>query len=302
MNLEVRAAMSSVIRTGGALAVLRAMPDASVQCCVTSPPYFGPRDYGTEGQIGLERTPAEYVVRLVEVFREVRRVLRDDGTCWLNLGDSYVSSGGHTKQGGSSQRKVRSNVDAQNHDTGRHGFGLPIKNLIGAPWRAAFGLQDDGWILRSEIIWEKPNVMPESVTDRPTRAHESLFLFTKKDRYFYDLDSVREPHRAGAKDGHPLGRNARSVWSINTQPYKGAHFAVFPEELPRRCILAGSRPGDTVLDPFAGSGTTGAVCKQLGRSFIGIELNADYKALAEKRIAETTQMHPPVEEAGPERA
>ena len=261
---------------GDALTVLRTLPDASVQMCVTSPPYWGLRDYGIEGQLGTEATLSEYVSRLVAIFGEVRRTLCDDGTCWINLGDTLIN-----------------------------------KELAGAPWRTAFAIQNDGWRLRSEIVWEKPNTMPESVTDRPTRAHEYIFLLTKNPRYFYDADAIREPfvgknehdrtggkysppgqtaHSSrlnGSRGGYkPEGRNARTVWAINTKSYKGAHFAVFPEELPRRCILAGSRPGDTVLDPFAGSGTTCAVAKSLGRDFIGIELNADYKVLAEKRISE----------------
>lgn len=309
-----------MIHTGDALTVLRTLPSASVQCCVTSPPYWGLRDYGVEGQLGLEKTPDAYVERLVGIFAEVRRVLRTDGTCWVNLGDSYARDArkGQHKPGDSGKQ-----AGVYDRGSGRASAtmdfttsGFKPKDLIGIPWMVAFSLRKEGWYLRSDIVWAKPNVMPESVTDRPTKAHEYVFLLSKSERYFYDADAIREPHtmkpqrrispieerpkhggrqahtEAGYRtraalgfDGHPLGRNARTVWSINTKAYKGAHFAVFPEELPRRCISAGSRPGDVVLDPFAGSGTTGAVAKQLGREFIGIELNADYVALAEARLA-----------------
>jgi DNA modification methylase len=270
---------------GDAIERLKELPERSVQTCVTSPPYFGHRDYGDPGQIGLEPTPDEYVQKLVEVFREVRRVLRDDGTVWLNLGDS---------------------------------FG-PNKQLLGVPWRVAFALQVGGWFLRSDIIWAKllkPNPMPESVTDRPTKAHEYLFLLSKSKSYFYDADAVREEHtvapehrrervtpgarrpgafarsfEAGNGDGdgnsrgYPNGgRNKRSVWTVATQPFPGAHFAVFPPKLIEPCVLAGSSHGTTVLDPFAGAGTTGLVATRHGRSFIGIELNPEYAELARGRI------------------
>lgn len=282
---------------GDALEVLTGLPSESVACCVTSPPYWGLRDYGVPGQLGTEKTPAEYVAKLVAVFREVRRVLRADGTLWLNLGDTFVNAKGVPKQ---STRRFR----LRPHDVSIP--GLKRKDLVGIPWRTAFALQDDGWWLRSEIVWSKPNVMPESVVDRPTKAHEQIFMLTKELRYFYNAVAIAEPVTRGyagssflkgktAKAG--LGRasslpreerkirNARSVWTIPTVPYKGAHFAVFPPEIPRRCILAGSRVGDVVLDPFLGSGTTCAVAKTLGRSFIGIELNSEYAALAEGRIA-----------------
>jgi DNA modification methylase len=312
---------------------LREMPDQFVQTCVTSPPYWGLRDYGEQDQIGLEHTPDEYVARLVGVFREVRRVLRDDGTLWLNLGDSYAAARGGTHQpaetlaGGvngktlSGERTNRGRADgySPSRDAGR--FGLKHKDLVGIPWRVAFALQADGWYLRSDIIWSKPNPMPESVTDRPTKAHEYVFLLSKSARYYYDADAIREipvtpidgrgstderkaaghPSRYGdtaAKasrgDGWTMpsisapdgGRNSRSVWQIATKPYSEAHFAVFPPELPERCIKAGSREGDTVLDPFMGSGTTAWVARHLGRRAVGCELNADYLEIAASRLAQ----------------
>ena len=328
---------------GDALDVLRGLRDASVHCCVTSPPYWGLRDYGHDGQIGLEQTPDEYVARMVAVFREVRRVLRDDGTLWLNLGDSYASTtkgdGGH---GAMQDTNTGSWFD------GRRVNGVPAglkeKDLVGVPWRVALALQADGWWLRSDIIWSKPNPMPESVTDRPTKSHEYVFLLTKSARYFFDAAAIAEPatwvgpngapkkgphsgqmvERAGknptweerkgagatrgnvAFDGnvgagtqrgvhgkgvsHDLGngltRNARSVWEITTQPYAGLHFAVFPEELPRRCILAGCPVEGTVLDPFLGSGTTALVARNHGRRSIGIELNESYCQLAASRLSQ----------------
>lgn len=296
------------IRTGDSLEVLRTIPSGTVRTCVTSPPYFGLRDYGHEGQIGLEATLDDYITNLVNVFREVRRVLTEDGTLWLNLGDSFSSGG----------RKTTGRNDAVRHGipTGG-GFkagprsvagsdGLPAKNLIGVPWRVAFALQADGWILRSDIIWHKPNAMPESVKDRPTKAHEYVFLFAKNPSYFYDADAVMEPISAatkakreklpgavaGAATGlEPSGkRHKRTVWSVNTKPYKGAHFAVFPEALVEPCILAGSKPGDTVLDPFNGAGTTGLVALRHGRSYLGIELNPEYVELTRKRLSEALRL------------
>lgn len=263
---------------------LKAVDAATVQTCITSPPYYGLRDYGAEGQIGLEPTPTAYVDALVGVFREVRRVLRDDGTLWLNLGDSYTS----TAQGGVT--------------------GLKAKDLIGIPWRVAFALQADGWYLRQDIIWHKPNPMPESVRDRCTKAHEYLFLLSKSERYFFDAGAMREPavgknhhdltggrYKPPGQTGHtgsrnvpaeaPDGlRNRRSVWTIATSPYKGAHFATFPPALVEPCVLAGSRAGDLVLDPFSGSGTTGAVALEHGRFYVGCDLNADYLNLAQERL------------------
>ena len=257
---------------------LKELSDKSIQMCVTSPPYWGLRDYGHDGQLGLEETPAEYVANMVSVFSEVKRVLRDDGTLWLNLGDSYAN-----------------------------------KDLVGIPWRVAFALQADGWYLRQDIIWHKPNPMPESVKDRCTKAHEYIFLLSKSAKYYYDAESIREPAQnwgtrdrsngkytsgdvpisGGAHSGlkgkewekHPT-KNKRSVWSITPKPYKGAHFAVFPTDLVTPCILAGSREGDTVLDPFLGSGTTGSVCDSLNRKWVGVELNADYQGLHHERISQ----------------
>ena len=290
------------------------LPDASVNCCVTSPPYWGLRDYGCDGQIGLEKTPEEYVARMVEVFREVRRVLRDDGTLWLNLGDSYARAGGtdrkvsETAQVGSTRNTLRQMSDR----TTRPSCGLKEKDLIGIPWRVAFALQADGWYLRQDIIWHKPNPMPESVTDRCTKSHEYIFLLSKSARYFYDAEAVSEEavypgdNRAARKDlrkeieplckdngsrartGNPTGdtRNRRSVWTVSTKPYDGAHFATFPTDLIEPCILAGCPEGGTVLDPFSGSGTTGEVSVKHGRRYVGCELNPDYVGLSLKRIGD----------------
>lgn len=326
---------------------LRDLPDASVQCCVTSPPYYGLRDYGVPGQIGLEPTLAEYIANMVAVFREVRRVLRDDGTLWLNIGDSYAAARGGTHQpaetlaGGKNgympdgKRVNRGRGDTYNptRDAAKH--GLKHKDLMMVPARLALALQDDGWYLRSDIIWHKPNPMPESVTDRPTSAHEHIFLLTKSRKYFYDADAIRtepteesvarldradlreKPGWMEAFQGNPparlrrdkqrghgrrhdgfndrldampkdeqqaMGANARNVWTIATKPFSEAHFATFPPEIPERCIKAGSRAGDTILDPFLGSGTTLLVADRLGRDGIGIELNPTYAAMARRRI------------------
>jgi site-specific DNA-methyltransferase (cytosine-N4-specific) len=293
---------------GDSLEQLRALPDGSVDCIVTSPPYYGLRDYGTEGQYGLEPSPAEYVKTMRTLFAEARRVLADDGTLWLNLGDSYAAAGGHTDPGGTSQLQGRRVQLMQNMPS--KPADRPKKNLLGIPWRTAFALQDDGWILRNEIIWHKPNAMPESVRDRLSSRHEHLFLFAKSERYAFDLDPIREPiahpgksrsvgrHQSGTdkahgrgqtgllSDGHPAGRNPGDVWSIPTRPYPAAHFAVFPIDLPLRCIKAGCRPGGTVLDPFSGSGTTGAAARQLDRRYIGIDLNPAYHDLAKERFAQ----------------
>lgn len=310
-----------MILQGDCRDVLATLATDSVQCCVTSPPYFGLRDYGVAGQIGLEPTPDEYVAQMVCVFREVRRVLRPDGTLWLNLGDSYAINGvrssppqtNTTTVNGVRVRMARGATasDARANGLGRFQSGLKPKDLIGIPWRVAFALQADGWWLRSDIIWHKPNPMPESVTDRPTKAHEYLFLLTKGGRYFYDAAAIAETageaHGKGytknpvaAFRGNPPTnlagcgvrsngmRNARSVWTIPTRPYSEAHFATFPPELARRCILAGSKPGDTVLDPFNGAGTTGFVAQEHGREYVGIELNPEYVALTERRISQQT--------------
>ena len=294
------------IHQGDCLDVLPTLDAESVQCVVTSPPYFGLRDYGHDGQIGLEPTVDEYVAKLVAVFREVRRVLRDDGTVLLNLGDSYNGSGGAGGDYAAGGLK-----DGAPKYPGRNINGLKPKDLIGIPWRVAFALQADGWWLRQDIIWHKPNPMPESVTDRCTKAHEYVFLLTKAARYYYDSHAVSEPlaypnerrRPLGSKgawemdgrdqrangggqdyDDYPARRNKRSVWTITTKPYSGAHFATMPPDLAEVCILAGSKPGDLILDPFTGSGTTGAVALGLGRRFVGCELNPDYIELAHKRI------------------
>jgi DNA modification methylase len=389
---------------GDCIAGLRTLPDASVHCCVTSPPYWGLRDYGHDGQIGLEDTPEAYVARMVDVFREVRRVLRDDGTLWLNLGDSYANQKSGDTYSGFNDRYFGRETDggkqaktASSANVGRLDFsGLKPKDLVGIPWRVAFALQADGWWLRQDIIWHKPNPMPESVRDRCTKAHEYVFLLTKSERYFYDAEAVKEsgstssaaawyrknssnrtkPAGATTLDGNEshqsglnrpgwerpdtleLGRNRRSVWTVTTKPYKGAHFATMPPDLVKPCILAGTseegccplcgspweritkrskltrpRPNDytkrqgeegtgnscansvagvavetlgwqqscdcdcqtpgtvpcLVLDPFAGSGTTLAVAARLGRSGVGCELNPEYIALAEQRIAEARE-------------
>lgn len=302
------------ILQGDARSQLRQLEAGSIRTCVTSPPYFGLRDYGHEGQIGLESTPDEYVRSIVEVFREVRRVLADDGTLWLNLGDSYANVG---KWGGSSGGKhAKSLHGATGIGRGKKDYGdLKPKDLIGIPWLVAFALRADGWYLRQDIIWQKLNPMPESVKDRCTKAHEYLFLLSKEERYYFDSEAMKEPSTWGRENNpdwqharaatnakkHPTnrngksagfakwtpeqGRNKRSVWTVNTRPYKGAHFATFPPALIEPCVLAGSAPGDTVLDPFNGSGTTGQVALAHGRKYVGVELNPDYIKLTEERLA-----------------
>jgi len=255
---------------------LSELPEASVRCVVTSPPYWGLRDYGQEDQLGAEDTPELYVQNLVEIFREVRRVLADDGTVWLNIGDSYVGTG---HKGDARDPKYGEGRNGQKIALNNKVAGLKSKDLIGIPWKVAFALQADGWYLRQDIIWSKPNAMPEPVRDRCTRSHEYVFLLSKSRTYFYDHEAVKE----STTDGSAL-RNRRDVWSINTQPFKGAHFAVFPEALVEPCVLAGSEVGDVVLDPFCGSGTTGVVAQRLGRDFVGVELNPEYAEIALKRI------------------
>jgi DNA modification methylase len=370
---------------GDALEVLRTLPDRSVDCCVTSPPYYGLRDYGTgtwdggdpgcdhkrpvstsplnanfnerwgnspgqhkqeearpqsyrnvcgkcgaqrvDHQYGLEESPAAYVEVMRQVFAEVRRVLADDGTLWLNIGDSYASGpigkqNGQCGKAATDGRRVRTDIVLSAH---RPVSDVPSKNLLGIPWRTAFALQDDGWILRNAIVWNKPNAMPESVTDRLSSRHELIFLFAKSRRYWFDLDPIREPQaetslersrysRTGhAKDVYGdgitklrnpvtdaassrralagMGRNPGDCWTIPTQPFPGAHFAVFPIEIPRRAIQAGCKPGGTVLDPFSGSGTTGLAAGQLGRRYFGIDLNADYLDMSLRtRLAQTSLM------------
>ncbi len=308
--------MSVRILVGDCRERLRDLPDASVHCVVTSPPYFGLRDYGVEGQIGLEETPDAFVAEMVAVFREVRRVLRADGTLWLNLGDSYEGARGGP-QGANGQMADRS-IAAQGVRVRNvtRVTGLKPKDLIGIPWRVAFALQADGWWLRQDIIWSKPNPMPESVTDRCTKAHEYLFLLTKSERYFYDAAAIKEPDRGRAdgnvngfkdrqgaasfhatsggigSDGWEVGtgRNKRSVWTVPVHPFAGAHFATFPPALIEPCILAGCPEGGTVLDPFGGAGTTGLVADRLGRNAILIELNSEYAAMAERRISADSRL------------
>lgn len=354
---------------GDALAVLKGMESESVQMCVTSPPYFGLRNYGATGQIGLESTPAEFVAAIVTVFNEVRRVLKSDGTCWLNLGDSYAGSGRglnadgtHSADGTNAKQATNQGaIDAgravndksfpksliENGSIGnawvKPPAGFKPKDLIGIPWRVAFALQEAGWWLRQDIIWSKPNPMPESVTDRCTKSHEYIFLLTKSAKYYYNAEAIRTPlhlcpdtRLQSGKEWQPKGRdtsngnrngkgastldiprhknleidgqkvhtlhadrangdewqaengtaNKKSVWTVTTQPFKAAHFATFPEKLIEPCILAGSREGDIVLDPFSGAGTSGLVSLKHRRRYIGIELNPDYIAITEKRLAE----------------
>lgn len=293
---------------------LKSIPDGSVHCCVTSPPYFGLRDYGMSNQIGLEQTPQAFVTELVAVLREVRRTLRGDGTLWLNLGDSYARNPAKGTSGTPNGR----NIEKMGY-TGGGGLpeGLKEKDLIGIPWRVAFALQEDGWYLRQDIIWQKPNPMPESVTDRCTKSHEYIFLLTKSARYYFDHEAVKEPavggqsgnatsfKRTGSKRGQTIpgqsygshrpdrdtthyngeARNRRSVWNVATRPYKGAHFATFPPELIEPCVLAGCPLGGTVLDPFGGSGTTAGVANAHGRNAILCELNPEYAALMPERVA-----------------
>lgn len=262
----------STIFEGDALTVLRRLPSNSVRCVVTSPPYWGLRDYGIEEQIGLEGTMSQFLIRLVAVFAEVKRVLTDDGTLWLNIGDGYTSGNRGYR---APDKKNPARAMSVRPDTPE---GLKPKDLIGIPWRLAFALQSDGWYLRSDIVWHKPNAMPESVKDRPARSHEFLFMFTKSEKYFYDWQSVREPTENGSL------RNRRSVWHVNTKPFAGSHFATFPPDLIRPCIQASTEPGDYVLDPFFGSGTVGLVCQEENRQYVGVELNPEYVALAADRL------------------
>lgn len=300
--------MSGTTYCGDALEVLQKLPPALAYTCVTSPPYYGLRDYGINGQIGLEASVEEYIERLVGIFREVRRVLRPDGTLWLNIGDSYA-----TRSGSQPPTNTRNSVG---HTKKRVPSGLKYKDMMGIPWRLAFALQNDGWYLRSDIIWHKTNAMPEAVTDRPTKAHEYLFLLSAAPQYYYDADSIREPcgSKGNAKTFRGGGaytdkaaffnssiierdssgnienetglRNRRDVWSVATAQFKEAHYATFPSELIRPCILAGCPERGVVLDPFFGSGTTGVVATQENRDYIGIELNPEYIKISDRRIKE----------------
>lgn len=276
------------------------------QTCVTSPPYYGLRDYGHDGQIGLEETPEEYIAAMVEVFRCVRDVLADDGTLWLNIGDSYCGTG---SKGDLVDPKNPNGRNGQSVSKTQKLQGYKSKDLIGIPWMLAFALRADGWYLRQDIIWHKPNPMPESVQDRCTKAHEYIFLLSKSPKYYYDIESIKEdahttdnsnrnrddsrlnntPGRtrmAGLTTNHYEKKNKRSVWTVTTKPYEGAHFAVFPTDLIEPCILAGAPVGGVVLDPFMGSGTTAQVAQNLGRQYIGCELNEDYKPLQDKRLSQ----------------
>jgi DNA modification methylase len=307
--------MSVDILVGDCRTRLAELPDQSVQMCVTSPPYFGLRDYGHDGQIGLEQTPDAFVAELVSVFRAVKRVLRDDGTLWLNLGDSYSGSG---KGPAGNLGATHDERNMEHKHSAIVPDGLKPKDLIGIPWRVAFALQADGWYLRQDIIWHKPNPMPESVKDRCTKAHEYIFLLSKSERYYYDSDAIAEDAltpgsthvhvggngtKAEEKANDPLyatrpkktwvtteTRNRRSVWTVPTAPFKGAHFATFPPDLIEPCIKAGSKAGDTVLDPFGGAGTTGLVADRLGRNAVLCELNPTYAELAENRIRQDNSL------------
>jgi len=317
--------MTELILIGDALEKLKEIEDKSVDCCVTSPPYFNLRDYGVDGQIGIEDTPEAYVSNLVSVFREVKRTLKDDGTLWVNIGDSYNGSGKagkrpeyqsrHTEFGKPSAHKERFGPPTNIK-------GLKPKDLIGIPWMLAFALREDGWFLRSDIVWQKPNPMPSSVSDRCTSSHEYIFMLSKRQKYYFDADAIKEPcvtqtkntskkrnDNKGRTDKQgelgkqtytgfnsryfsktpPKYRNKRDVWTVSTKPYSGAHFATFPPDLILPCILAGCKAGGVVLDPFMGSGTTCMVAKKHGRGYIGIELNPAYVELAEKRIYEGTK-------------
>lgn len=300
------------------LAALKDMPGESVHCCVTSPPYYGLRDYGIKGQVGREATPEQYIAKLTEIFSEVYRVLKTDGTFWLNISDTYCGTG---SKGGFTDQKNPEGRNGQKISIAQNVAGCKHKDLIGIPWMLAFALRNRGWYLRSDIIWQKGNAMPESVKDRLTRSYEHIFLLTKSQKYFYDAAAIAEPiaedtarrymggrggnhkysgevpgqagvqtfnrqRKAGkikAEDISPV-RNCRDVWLINTVPYRGKHFAAYPPKLAERCILAGCPESGIVLDPFFGSGTTGLAAVQNGRQYIGIELNGEYCALAGERI------------------
>lgn len=268
--------MFNQIITGDALQELRQIPDGCINCCITSPPYYGLRDYGVEGQIGLESSPQEYIGKLVEIFREVRRVLRQDGALWLNIGDSYA-----TRSGSQPPTNTRNKCG---HTAKHLPEGYKYKDLMGIPWMLAFALRADGWYLRQDIIWYKPNCMPESIHDRCTKSHEYIFLLSKSARYYFDAEAIRESRGNTASNSGT--RNKRSVWSIATGQFKAAHYATFPERLVEPCILAGCPEGGIVLDPFLGSGTTAVVARKLGRGCIGIEINPEYCRMADERISQ----------------
>ena len=329
-NVEREMMSEAKIIVGDARVRLAELESGSIQTCVTSPPYWVKRDYGHPDQMGLEDSPEDFVKALVDLFRDVRRVLADDGTLWLNIGDTYCGSGRGWNVKPSKQSTNRGSVTSSVRAARTAGPGLKNKDLIGVPWMLAFALRSDGWYLRSEIVWAKPNPMTESVQDRPTCAHEKLFLLTKKSRYFYDAKAIdeealtgwngsqfdtgktadhqmqrmsKQPRFGGAKYGdagegtmsgneyEPNGRrNRRNVWTIAPQPFSGAHFAVMPEALVEPCVLAGSRGGDSVLDPFAGSGTVGVVALRNQRDFVGIELNKEYAQMAAQRIFEAAPL------------
>ena len=295
--------------------------DEQARTCITSPPYYGLRDYGgEENQIGQEQTPDEFIEQLITVFKEVRNVLRDDGTCWVNLGDSY-----YNYRPGKGQGLVKQSVSNTKQDLpdvcprrGNRIEGLKEKDLIGIPWQFAFAMRADGWYLRQDIIWHKPNPMPESVRDRCTKSHEYIFLFSKNKKYYYDNEAIKEPAKdwgtrdrtkgkyhnegtglqphSGLTKSYPT-KNKRSVWSVTVKPYKEAHFATYPPDLIEPCIKAGSEEGDTILDPFMGAGTTAAVAKSLSRNYIGCELNENYGSLIEKRINDYQPVNKPTQES-----
>lgn len=265
-----------MILLGDAQEVLTRLPRNSVQCLVTSPPYWGLRDYGIDGQIGLEETLPGFIEKLIEVFRAAHRVLKDDGTLWLNIGDGYTS-GNRGWRAPDKKNPARAMSTRPNTPD-----GLKPKDLLGIPWRLAFALQEAGWYLRADIVWNKPNAMPESVKDRPTRSHEYLFMLTKNEQYYFDQEAIAEDRFDGRGK-----RNKRSVWDVNTEAFKDAHFATFPPKLIEPCILASSREGDYVLDPFFGAGTVGLVCERLRRNYVGIELHPEYVKLALRRLVNT---------------
>lgn len=267
----------SILIEGEALNALHILPSNSVQCVITSPPYWGLRDYGIDGQIGLEDSMSQYINRLIEIFSEVKRVLKSDGTFWLNIGDGYTSGNRGWRAPDKKNPARAMNTRPNTPD------GLKPKDLLGIPWRLAFALQKDGWYLRSDIIWNKPNGMPESVKDRPTRTHEYIFLFSKSEKYYYDNESIKE--YSGSKK-----RNKRSVWNVKTQGFNGAHFATFPPELITPCIIAGSKENDYILDPFFGVGTIGVTGEMYNRNYIGIELNPEYVQLSLKRLQSSSNL------------